>query len=167
METPKSSILILFLIAILFFSAGALYQSLNPGKLFPVLYYNNDASTIPNNPETGFFNIKKPLGATAFFNNVSAIDIIQIEASSDSMRPIIHDGSKILIVFDVPEEQLRVGMIVNFDNGDISLLHRIIAIESNAEGEKIYKTKGDNNQLFDDADFRFEDLEYVVGGILF
>jgi len=154
----------MLVIAIISFAAGAIYQTHNPGKLFPAAYCNNEQS-IPNNPETDFFNISYSLRATEFFNNVVSYDIIEITSNSDSMRPSLHSGSQILILFEVKEEDLQVGMIIGFGQ-DPTTIHRIIRIEED-DGKNIYITKGDNNPFEDDSKTVYEDIKYVVGAVIY
>ena len=163
MEDQNKQIITVFIIAIVCFSTGAFFQSSNPGKLLPANYCN-DVSEIPDNPETGFFNITQSIGSIEFFNEIKSYDMVKILSESDSMRPTIHSESQIIILFDVPEEQLKIGMIIGF--GEDRTTHRIIRIEEDDE-KRIYITKGDNNPFEDSFRTTYEDIEYVVGGVLF
>jgi len=67
-----------------------------------------------------------------------------------SMEPTIHKGS---LVFDeiVPAEALRRGDVVTYIPPVTKepVTHRIISISRGPHGERVYRTKGDNNKAAD------------------
>ncbi len=77
--------------------------------------------------------------------------------STESMEPELKKGDAIIIK-KVAEDQLRVNDIVTFKiNGEI-ITHRIVRIDE-ANSEKFYITKGDNNNVEDSDELRFSDIE--------
>jgi len=73
----------------------------------------------------------------------------------ESMEPTIHRGS---LVFDdiVPVEQLRKGDIVTYIPPGLTepMTHRIISMRTH-HGERVFRTKGDNNKVADPGRFSF------------
>ena len=64
---------------------------------------------------------------------------------SGSMEPTIMTGDAVITKnVDNP----NVGDIIAFENGDIITIHRIIGVEEHAN-QKLYQTKGDNNNTVD------------------
>lgn len=77
--------------------------------------------------------------------------------STESMEPELKKGDAIIIK-KVSEDQLRVNDIVTFKiNGEI-ITHRIVRIDD-VNSEKFYITKGDNNNVEDPDELRFNDIE--------
>jgi signal peptidase len=73
-----------------------------------------------------------------------------------SMEPTIHRGS---LVFDeiVPVSALRRGDVVTYVPPGMSkpLSHRIVSMRRGADGQLLFRTKGDNNAAADPATFTF------------
>jgi signal peptidase I len=70
-------------------------------------------------------------------NRVYAIKLFQ----GTSMEPTVHEGD-LLIISHLDKENLKVGMIIDFEAADgVKVLHRIVAIKENG----CFITRGDNN----------------------
>lgn len=77
-----------------------------------------------------------------------------------SMEPTIHKGS---LVFDevVPVGDLRRGDVITYvppTSGE-PVTHRILAIEPGPRGERVFRTKGDNNEKADLRPFTLREPE--------
>lgn len=73
-----------------------------------------------------------------------------------SMEPTIPVHSFIVVKTDDDAQDLKVGDIITFHSTDESLdgslnTHRIVAVETDAQGQPVYRTKGDANDM-EDAD---------------
>ena len=75
-----------------------------------------------------------------------------------SMEPTIHKGS---LVFDeiVPAGALRRGDVVTYipPTSDEPVTHRILSISRGPRGERVYRTKGDNNPSADLRPFTLDE----------
>lgn len=77
-----------------------------------------------------------------------------------SMEPTIHKGS---LVFDeiVPVARLRRGDVITYvppTSGE-PVTHRIVAIETGPGGQRVFRTKGDNNEKADLRPFTLREPE--------
>lgn len=75
---------------------------------------------------------------------------------SGSMEPNLQIGD-IAVVKEVPKEELKVGDIISFRQGQSVITHRINEIL-----EDTYITKGDNNNTTDDEPITYEQIEGKV-----
>jgi signal peptidase I len=77
-----------------------------------------------------------------------------------SMEPTIHKGS---LVFDdvVPVGDLRPGDVITYvpPTSAEPVTHRILAIEPGPRGERVFRTKGDNNEKADLRPFTLREPE--------
>jgi signal peptidase len=77
-----------------------------------------------------------------------------------SMEPTIHKGS---LVFDevVPVGDLRRGDVITYvpPTSAEPVTHRILAIEAGPRGERVFRTKGDNNEKADLRPFTLREPE--------
>ncbi len=80
---------------------------------------------------------------------------------SGSMEPNLKIGD-IVIVKKVDEDQLNVGDIISFRQGQNVVTHRISQIK-NEYGEKVYVTKGDHNNAEDAGTI---DYSYIEGKVV-
>lgn len=78
---------------------------------------------------------------------------------SGSMEPNINIGD---IVITKDKEDLQVGDIISYRKGHSVITHRISQVSYNENGEKIYKTKGDNNNTEDSEEISTADIEGKV-----
>ena len=79
---------------------------------------------------------------------------------SGSMEPNINIGD--LVVAKKIKGELQVGDIISYRKGHSVITHRISQKTEDENGEKIYKTKGDNNNTEDSEEIRKEDIEGKV-----
>ena len=117
--------------------------------IIPIIIYDLIliAQTIINPYKTpNFFGIKT-------FNIVSG-----------SMEPQISIND-IVIIKEIGKRELEVGDIISFNlNGEI-ITHRITNIE-NKDDDLIYTTKGDNNEVTDIEQVRYEQIEGKQVGLI-
>ena len=83
-----------------------------------------------------------------------------------SMEPTIKTGSNILVK-SVDPDTLQVNDIISFVSYDDAIYgsvntHRIISIETDENGEKVFITKGDANNVADSIRVRKEDIKGKV-----
>jgi len=74
-----------------------------------------------------------------------------IAIASDSMSPVFSRGDGIIYENIKYIENVEVGDILVFQNSGRIITHRVLGIIDTPEG-RIYKTKGDNNNIMDDFD---------------
>ena len=79
---------------------------------------------------------------------------------SGSMEPNINIGD--LVVAKKIKGELQVGDVISYRKGHSVITHRISQKTEDENGEKIYKTKGDNNNTEDSEEIRKEDIEGKV-----
>ena len=77
---------------------------------------------------------------------------------SGSMEPDIQINDVVLIK-EVPQNEINKGDIITFDVKGETITHRITNIEVDENGELIYTTKGDANNIEDETKITFEDIE--------
>lgn len=77
--------------------------------------------------------------------------------TTDSMADSINSGD-IVIVKEVPEEELQVGDVITFEKDYQVITHRITKIDDE-KGKRVYTTKGDNNNLEDNQKIEYEQIE--------
>lgn len=77
-----------------------------------------------------------------------------------SMEPIIQTGS---MIFIQPESSYKIGEIVTYKSGDITITHRIVD-EPIKDGAVYYQTKGDANKS---ADPKLVAKGQILGAALF
>lgn len=93
-------------------------------------------------------------------NKIDPITIFGCRAyiiKSNSMEPMIKTGD-IIITKNIKEEDIKKEDIITFKKKDEIITHRIVNIEEN-NGEKIYTTKGDNNNIDDIERIKNKDIE--------
>lgn len=76
---------------------------------------------------------------------------------SGSMIPQINVDD-VVISREVPISELHVGDIISFKNENVIITHRIINISSE-NGDTVFKTKGDNNDIEDNFKVSSNDVE--------
>lgn len=77
---------------------------------------------------------------------------------SGSMEPDIQIND-VVIIKEVPQNEINKGDIISFVvNGEI-ITHRIINIETASNGELLYTTQGDANNIEDETKITFESIE--------
>lgn len=76
--------------------------------------------------------------------------VVQSGSMSGSAKDHIETGDLIFIV-KADAGKLRVGEIISYMDGDIIVTHRIVKIETGADGSRSFVTKGDANNTEDPA----------------
>ena len=88
-----------------------------------------------------------------------------IAIASDSMNPVFSRGDGIIYENIKYIENVEVGDILVFQYSGRIITHRVLGIVDSPEG-RIYKTKGDNNNIMDDYDVKEKDglgvVKYVI-----
>jgi len=103
-----------------------------------------------------------------FWNDVD-IGYYKHNSTTYSMYPTFTNGNYIITVRDFDKGDIEEGVIIGYksdENGNTIILHRVIEESYDDEGV-YYKAKGDNNKLIDDKKIRFEDVEFVVAGVIY
>ena len=79
---------------------------------------------------------------------------------SGSMEPNINIGD--MVITKSNEDELEVGDIISYRKGQSVITHRISQILEDENGEKTYRTKGDNNNAEDGEEIYLKDIEGKV-----
>ncbi len=79
--------------------------------------------------------------------------------ASGSMEPTLQIGD-LIITKEKSKKDIKVGDIISFKDGDSNITHRVIKVISQ-NGEILYQTKGDNNNVSDEKNIKYEDVEGV------
>ena len=102
-------------------------------------------------------------GGTVFYQRLGGL--------TRSMSPTIEPGY--IVIYQEKPEEVKIGDIIgipankcNGSEGSYEIwVHRVIYID-NINGTLYYKTKGDNNQRFDECNITNQDVKYRVTAIL-
>jgi signal peptidase len=86
------------------------------------------------------------LGVLLIWFNQGLFGVMPTVVSGVSMRPLLQAGDLVLTV-DVEPEEVVVGDIVRFREGPSYVLHRVVEIH--AQGEILFITRGDANNVAD------------------
>lgn len=89
------------------------------------------------------------------------IGLKMVSIGSESMNPAINKGD--IVIVKTINNTLKENDIISFNHNDINIVHRIVKIEE-VDGEVIYHTKGDANEVNDNYEIT-EDA--IVGKVLF
>ena len=98
--------------------------------------------------------------------NISGLSLAQYE-DTNSMDPILDSEANGLEV--VPREQdLDIGDIVAYRSNKIDglIVHRIVDMGVDENGKTYYTLKGDNNSKPDTEQVYFDQIEYLLVGVL-
>ena len=79
--------------------------------------------------------------------------------ASGSMEPTLQIGD-LIITKEKSKKDIKVGDIISFKDVDSTITHRVIKVISQ-NGEILYQTKGDNNNVSDEKNIKYEDVEGV------
>jgi signal peptidase I len=87
---------------------------------------------------------------------------------SNSMDPLLDNGTTILTVKPQSEKDIQIGDIIVFKTNltEYNVVHRVVDINVDADG-LYYLTKGDNNPEADPLKVRFQQIISIVIGILY
>ena len=117
---------------------------------------------------------------TAFENDApvyydsNVVTIAQIICGTDSMRPTFDCSDKVIVYEpefnhinerDIIIFKERLTPLCNRYTGE-RIIHRIIEVKE-MDGEIMFETKGDGNNLSDNCLVKFEDITYKVIGIIY
>ncbi len=117
---------------------------------------------------------------TAFENDApvyydsNVVTIAQIICGTDSMRPTFDCSDKVIVYEpefnhinerDIIIFKERLTPLCNRYTGE-RIIHRIIEVKE-MDGEIVFETKGDGNNLSDNCLVKFEDITYKVIGIIY
>lgn len=88
---------------------------------------------------------------------------------SNSMDPVIDKEANGIEITPKNEDEIKVGDVIAYkaswaDNNLV--IHRVIEIKEDRDG-RYFVTKGDNSERVDPQKVRFEDVKYVLIGILY
>lgn len=121
------------------------------GKILKTIYYIILGIIVLCVCSIVYNKIKNPESPLTIFGYQLYVDV------TNSMVPDLHVND-IIVVKKETKENIKVGDIVTFREGNGTVTHRIIEI-TNFDGETKYKTKGDNNSLEDDKPITYEEIE--------
>lgn len=87
---------------------------------------------------------------------------------SNSMDPLIDEGTTTIEILPKSEEEIKVGDIVSYsmDDANYTTVHRVVGI-GNDENGTFFITKGDNYFREDSYKVRFSQIDGIVVGILY
>ena len=104
----------------------------------------------------------------------NVVTIAQIICGTDSMRPTFDCSDKVIVYEpefnhinerDIIIFKERLTPLCNRYTGE-RIIHRIIEVHGR-DGEIVFETKGDGNNLSDNCLVKFEDITYKVIGIIY
>lgn len=95
----------------------------------------------------GWFAMVAIVGLMICFG-LGMFPIEPIVIASDSMAPKIRKGD-VVIVFDKDVRNVQVGEVIKYKMDGYYVIHRVKEIQEGVNGEKIFITKGDNNNDID------------------
>lgn len=102
------------------------------------------------------------------YENIVVIDVedasVSRYAPTGSMKPVLDKGSNGIRIKPASAEQIEAGDIITFEQDGQLIVHRVVEIGEDNEGN-YFITKGDNNNVTD-GKVRFEDIKYVTIGII-
>ena len=85
--------------------------------------------------------------------------------ASGAMEPFLKVNDRVIVDKTVPFDELEIGDVIVFlrpSGHDRTIIMRIVDEETNAEGEKIFRTKGDNNVAsIPGTDYPITEKEYI------
>ena len=90
-----------------------------------------------------------------------------IFTNTNSMDPLIDDGTQAIQIVPLRPEEIKVGDIVSYDSGKYGvIIHRVIQIGQDEQGWYAI-VKGDNNPAPDPVKVRFSMNRRVLVGVLY
>ncbi len=142
----------ILVLTILVFTASALYPVSNVEQLSPYDRLNEDQIKVY--PDRVVIEMKGITWASY--------------ADTNSMDPMLDTGANGLELVPKNEDELHVGDIVAYKSSyaDGLIVHRIVEINNDSHG-KYFVLKGDNNPQVDPEKVRFNQVKYILIGILY
>ncbi len=86
-------------------------------------------------------------------------------SNTSSMNPVLDENANGIEVIPASPEDIHVGDIVTYEQDSMLIVHRVISIGNDANG-KYFIVKGDSSEEAD-GKIRFEQIKYVLAGILY
>ncbi len=83
-----------------------------------------------------------------------------------SMNPVLDEHTNALEVKPQSPLDIHLGDIIAYTSNDGVIIHRVIEINSDAQGT-YYIVKGDNNDIADPLKVRFTDIQGVVVAVIY
>lgn len=133
----------------------------------------------------GIYSMSEPLANTKeLYSPADRIKINDIELSNDkitinldnavlaefedtnSMDPVLDDGTTAIEIIPEKESELIIGDIIVYESDYGDIIHRIDEISSDDQGT-YFVMKGDNNYDSDPYRVRFNQIKYVLVGVLY
>ena len=87
-------------------------------------------------------------------------------ANTNSMDPLLDEYSNGLEVKPESEDDLHIGDVVAYQTSIGLVIHRIVGIDYDEKG-KYFVLKGDNNQEKDPMKVRFNEIKYLLVGVIY
>ncbi len=85
-----------------------------------------------------------------------------IGVGSESMNPDICKGDAVFLSRVDDASDFKVGDVVAFEKEDFIVVHRVVAIEEDENGNTVYRTKGDANNAMDVKPIRLKQIKAKV-----
>ena len=87
-----------------------------------------------------------------------------IAVLSNSMVPVFSRGDLVIVekISDKEKNNLKVGTIIEFEHGSATIMHRINRITEDEFGNRLYVTKGDNNNVVDSDKVKPSQVHSVI-----
>lgn len=85
-------------------------------------------------------------------------------APTGSMKPTFDENANGIKIVPVSEEDVHIGDIITFNQGENLIVHRIIDKGTDREGV-YFITRGDNNSV-SDGKIRFKDIKSITIGVI-
>lgn len=85
-------------------------------------------------------------------------------APTGSMKPTFDENSNGIRIVPKSENEIKVGDIITYQDGDSLIVHRVIEIGTDNQGT-YFIPKGDNNTV-SDGKVRFSKIKYVTIGVI-
>lgn len=120
-------------------------------KIIKTLIYIIAIPIILYNISLIFFSVINKNETPSFFGIKTFVII------SGSMEPELNIGD-IVIIKECSQDELKENDIISYKYGKSEITHRIIQIEEKEDGKE-YITKGDNNNVRDNENVRYENIE--------
>jgi len=86
-------------------------------------------------------------------------------AKTGSMKPVLDENSNGIKIKPVSEEEINIGDIITFQEGNYLVIHRVIQKGSDENGI-YFITKGDDNNVSDEK-IRFKDIRYKTIALIY
>jgi len=85
-------------------------------------------------------------------------------AATGSMKPVFDQGANGIRVEPSSENNINVGDLISFNNGERLVIHRVVEKGTDSKGV-YFIPKGDNNSTTD-GKIRFKDIRYITIGVI-